>query len=69
MGRLQRYSVSYRLQISGYDMRLLVTSAMEDAWYVPWSHGGCLVHTTKDAQHPTYVTKVRRLHVESTVCT
>ena len=69
MGGLQSYSMITCLHICGGAIRLFVTSATEDARYIPWIHGGCLVRTAVDDQHPTCVTTVRRLHVEPVVCT
>ena len=69
MGGLQRYSVRSCLQICGCAIILFDMSAMEDARYVPWSHGGLSLNTTEDAQHSARVTTALRLHVEPAVCT
>ena len=69
MGGLQSYSMITCLHICGGAIRLFVTLDTEDAWYVPWIHGGWLVLTMEDAHHPTRVTTVRRLHMEPVICT
>ena len=69
MGSSQRYSVSFCIQSCGGAIRLFVTLDTEDAWYIPWIHRGWLVLTMEDAQHPTRVTTVRRLHMEHVVYT
>ena len=68
MGDSKIYSVNSCLHICCCDIRLFVISATEDAWYIPWNHRRCSVHTMEDAQHSTHVTTVCRLHVEPVCC-
>ena len=67
MGGSQSYSVGSCIHICGGAIKLYVTSAAEDAWYVLRIHGGWLVRTMEDDQHPTCVTTECRLHMEPAV--